>query len=42
MALENVNPTIYQRSTEREITADEENDDVIDEIDDREVFGILL
>ena len=41
MALENVNPTIYQRSTEREITEDEENDDVIDEIDNREVFGIL-
>ena len=41
MALENINPTIYQKSTEREITTDEEDDDIVDEIDSREVFGIL-
>ena len=41
MALENINPTIYQKSTEREITADEEDDNIVDEIDSREVFGIL-
>ena len=41
MALENINPTIYQKSTEREKTTDEEDDDIVDEIDSREVFGIL-
>ena len=41
MSLENVNPTIYQKSTRREITTAEENDDIVDEVDDREVFGIL-
>ncbi len=41
MALENANPTIYQKSNKRTITEEEKDDSVVDEIDDREVFGIL-
>lgn len=39
--LENVNPTVHGRLKERNITADEEDDDVVDKIDTREVFDIL-
>lgn len=41
MTLDNINPVVYQVSDDRAITADEEDDDVIDEIDSREVFDIL-
>ena len=40
-SLENANPTIYQQTREREITAQELDDDVVDEIDSREIFDIL-
>lgn len=40
-ALENNAPSTYAKAKEREITADELNDDVEDEIDAREVFDIL-
>ncbi|GAA6091729.1 cytosolic iron-sulfur assembly component 2B [Tachysurus ichikawai] len=40
--LENENPLIYQRSRERLLTASEEDEDVTDPIDDREIFDILL
>ncbi|KAK2819713.1 hypothetical protein Q7C36_021359 [Tachysurus vachellii] len=40
--LENENPLIYQRSRERLLTAREEDEDVTDPIDDREIFDILL
>lgn len=39
MALDNVNPEIFQIAVERQVLPDEEDDDVIDAIDDREVFG---
>uniref|UniRef100_A0A673AGM5 Cytosolic iron-sulfur assembly component 2B n=1 Tax=Sphaeramia orbicularis TaxID=375764 RepID=A0A673AGM5_9TELE len=39
--LENANPVIFQRSGERQLTASEEDDDVHDPIDDREIFDIL-
>ena len=39
--LENANPIVYEQSKEREITASDEDEDVIDEIDEREVFDIL-
>ncbi|TSK20060.1 Mitotic spindle-associated MMXD complex subunit MIP18 [Bagarius yarrelli] len=39
--LENANPLIYQRSGERLLTANEEDDGVPDPIDDREIFDIL-
>ena len=40
-ALENANPLVYEKAKERERTADEDDDDVVDPIDDREVFDIL-
>lgn len=41
MALENATPTLYEKSTEREITEEEEDEDIVDEIDSREIFDIL-
>ncbi|KAM6325123.1 cytosolic iron-sulfur assembly component 2B [Podargus strigoides] len=40
-ALENANPLIYRRSGERPVTAREEDDELPDSIDDREIFDIL-
>ena len=40
--LENVNPEIHQKVTERALLAEEEDDNVVDKFDQREVFGILL
>lgn len=40
--LENINPKLYRKCEEREITPDEEDDSVVDPFDSREVFGILL
>lgn len=37
--LENENPNIYSKTNERAITADEEDDNVVDEFDAREIFG---
>lgn len=39
--LENANPLIFQRSGDRLLTASEEDEDVADPIDDREIFDIL-
>ncbi|NXI92881.1 MIP18 protein, partial [Psophia crepitans] len=38
---ENANPLIYRRSGERPVTAREEDDELPDSIDDREIFDIL-
>jgi len=40
--LENINPKLYRKCEEREITLEEEDDNVVDPFDSREVFGILL
>ncbi|MBN3290853.1 MIP18 protein, partial [Polypterus senegalus] len=40
--LENANPLIYQRSGERQLTAEDEDEDFVDPIDDREIFDIDL
>ena len=40
--LENANPTIFQQKKEREILPEEEDEDIVDEIDEREVFDILF
>lgn len=40
--LENINPKLYRKCEEREITPEEEDDNVVDPFDSREVFGILL
>uniref|UniRef100_A0A673H5H6 Cytosolic iron-sulfur assembly component 2B n=1 Tax=Sinocyclocheilus rhinocerous TaxID=307959 RepID=A0A673H5H6_9TELE len=39
--LENANPLIFQRSGERLLTATDEDEDVADPIDDREIFDIF-
>lgn len=39
MALQNVNPIIYDRAKERILTKEEQDDAVTDKIDEREVFG---
>lgn len=39
--LENANPIIFQRSGERLLAATEEDENVHDPIDDREIFDIL-
>ncbi|XP_074957474.1 cytosolic iron-sulfur assembly component 2B isoform X3 [Phalacrocorax aristotelis] len=40
-ALENANPLIYRRSGERPVTAREEDDELPDSIDDREIFDLI-
>lgn len=37
--LENINPNVYKRSEERKYTENDENDDVADPFDEREIFG---
>ncbi|NXV54386.1 MIP18 protein, partial [Molothrus ater] len=39
--LENANPLIYRRSGERPVTAREEDDELPDAIDDREIFDLI-
>nr|XP_013032181.2 cytosolic iron-sulfur assembly component 2B [Anser cygnoides] len=39
--LENANPLIYRRSGERPVTAREEDDELPDSIDDREIFDLI-
>uniref|UniRef100_A0A8D0G7R0 Cytosolic iron-sulfur assembly component 2B n=1 Tax=Sphenodon punctatus TaxID=8508 RepID=A0A8D0G7R0_SPHPU len=39
--LENANPLIYRRSGERPVTAREEDDELPDTIDDREIFDLI-
>ncbi|XP_060081564.1 cytosolic iron-sulfur assembly component 2B-like [Ylistrum balloti] len=39
--LDNANPTVYEATKERQVTPDEENDDVVDKFDDREVFDLI-
>ena len=40
--LENANPTIFQAKQERTVLPEEEDNDVVDKIDEREVFDILF
>jgi len=39
--LENSNPAVFVRVSERKVLPEEEDDDIRDEIDAREVFDIL-
>ncbi|KDR14240.1 MIP18 family protein CG7949 [Zootermopsis nevadensis] len=39
--LENINPKLYRKCEEREITPDEEDDSVVDPFDSREVFDLI-
>ncbi|CAH2269270.1 MIP18 family protein galla-2 [Pararge aegeria] len=38
---DNVNPDVYDKGSEREITSNERNEDIVDEIDQREVFDLI-
>lgn len=37
--LDNANPVIFEQSKERQVLPEEEDDDICDKIDDREIFG---
>lgn len=37
--LENKNPTLYNKSSERDVTLLEQDDEIIDPFDAREIFG---
>ncbi|XP_048752198.1 cytosolic iron-sulfur assembly component 2B-like [Ostrea edulis] len=39
--LDNANPVVYEQSRERQVLPEEEDDDITDKIDDREVFDML-
>ncbi|XP_018594395.1 cytosolic iron-sulfur assembly component 2B [Scleropages formosus] len=39
--LENANPLIFERSLERVVTAEEEDESLADPIDDREIFDLI-
>ena len=39
--LENINPKLDRKCEEREITPEEEDNNVVDPFDSREIFGIL-
>lgn len=41
MELENINPNIYKKLDSRLITSQEEDDEITDEFDAREIFGIF-
>ncbi|XP_020287356.1 MIP18 family protein CG7949 [Pseudomyrmex gracilis] len=38
---ENINPKLYKKANDREITAEEQNEDIADEFDAREIFDII-
>lgn len=37
--LDNENPNVYNKTEDREVTAEEEDDDITDDFDSREIFG---
>ena len=39
--LENLNPKLYRKCDERNVTPEEEDENIVDEFDSREIFGIL-
>lgn len=39
MELENSNPNVFNKIADRTVTTNEEDDDVVDEFDTREIFG---
>lgn len=40
--IENLNPKLYQKIDDRDITADDEDENVVDQFDAREIFGKKL
>lgn len=41
-SFENINPKLYRKIDERKITAEDEDEDIVDEFDAREIFGMYL
>lgn len=41
-SFENINPKLYRKIDERKITAEDEDEDIVDEFDVREIFGMYL
>ncbi|XP_017876266.1 MIP18 family protein galla-2 [Ceratina calcarata] len=39
--LENINPRLYRKADEREVTANDEDEDIVDEFDAREIFDLI-
>ncbi|XP_055631967.1 MIP18 family protein galla-2 [Toxorhynchites rutilus septentrionalis] len=39
--LENINPNVYMKCDDRKYTEDEENDDIVDPFDEREIFDLI-
>lgn len=39
--LENINPKLYKKCQEREITEGDEDDEIVDEFDSREIFDLI-
>lgn len=39
MDFENINPNVYTKAVDRVVLPEEEDDDVMDEFDSREIFG---
>lgn len=39
--LENINPKLYRKIDEREVTINEQDEDVVDEFDEREIFDLI-
>ncbi|KOX76436.1 hypothetical protein WN51_12117 [Melipona quadrifasciata] len=39
--LENINPKLYKKINEREITVEDEDEDIVDEFDTREIFDLI-
>ncbi|XP_055346671.1 MIP18 family protein galla-2-like [Paramacrobiotus metropolitanus] len=39
--LENVNPQVFQKSDKRTVTAEEEDENIADKFDDREIFDMI-
>jgi len=38
--VENINPKLYKKLNDREITSEEQDEDIMDEFDAREIFGM--
>lgn len=39
MEIENLNPSVFKKLEERDVTCGDEDDDVVDPFDTREIFG---
>lgn len=39
MEVENLNPNVYKKCEDRKISASDEDDNVVDPFDEREIFG---